>query len=306
MLRSGHPLRSERLLAAVVVGGCLVVGVAGVILLWKYAVPGADLATYQRAGADWLATGDPYRNAELYYREEQYRYPPLLAMLMPVLGWTPLWFAIVAVATAYPIWLAYREGGRMGLLLPAMLAGMWLMTLINGNVQPVMIALLATVPYHRRFGAVGMALCTMVKLHPVLGVVWYLGRRDWVALRWYAGALAVLLAVQTPWLGSFVDYYLNSPAARTEAGGSLVRVTPLLWLAVVAVLGIAAYRYANTRNGWLLAILLQLAALPRLYFVNLALVLAAPRPRVSEIRRVPDPAGAPRRPLVDAFQPRSS
>ncbi len=296
--------RTDRLLRAVVVAGYVTVGIAGIVLLAKYAIPGADLATYQRAGAEWLATGDPYRNSELYHREYQYRYPPLLAMLMPLLGWTPLWYALVAAATAYPIWLAYREGGRMGLLLPVMLSGTWLMTLVNGNFQPIMIALLATVPYHRRAGAVALAVASMVKLHPVLGVVWYLGRRDWIALRWYAIALAVLLAVQAPWLGSFVDYYLNDPAAQTEPGGSLTRVAPVAWLAAAAVAGVVAYRYADTRYGWLLAIIFQLVALPRLYFVNLALVLAAPRRRVNEDSQPEIQAPRPR--PVGAFQPRSS
>jgi hypothetical protein len=125
----------------------------------------------------------------------------------------------------------------------------------------------------------------MLKLHPVLGVVWYAGRRDWIALRWYALAFVALLLVQAPWLDAFVRFYMTDALASPfgEAGFGLRTIHPVLWVAGTALLGALAYRYANSRAGWLLNIGLQLVALPRLLLANLALLLVAPlRPRRKE------------------------
>jgi hypothetical protein len=146
--------------------------------------------------------------------------------------------------------------------------------------------LLALVPVYRRAGGVALALATMLKLHPVLGIVWYVGRRDWTALRWYAAAVVALLIVQAPWLGPFLEFYLEQEVASPfgQTGFGLRAIHPALWVAGTVVVALAAYRWADTRFGWLLAIGLQLAALPRVLLVNLALLLAAPirsEPRTS-------------------------
>ena len=271
-------------LGVVVVAVYAALGVAGAFLLAEKTIPGADLETYRRAAADWLATGDPHASSALYGEEFQYRYPPLLAMLMPVLGWPPLWFAIIGLSTAVPIYYAYRDAGPAGLVTPLLLMGAGIQTLLNGNVQPVLIALLVLAPRFARAGPVCLAVATMLKLHPALAVVWYLGRRDWRALRWYAGAVLALTVVQAPWLGAFVDYYLNDPAARPSVTGmGLLHFGVVPWVVGSALVPAAAYRSAGTRHGWLLATVLQLVAMPRLFPPNLALLLAAPlRRRQSE------------------------
>ena len=264
-------------LAILVVAIYSALGVWGALLLAHKTVPGADLATYQRAAADLLATGDPHATAAFHGEEFQYRYSPLLAMLIPILGWPPLWYSILAVSTAVPIYYAYRDAGLAGLITPLLLVGAWLQTLLNGNVQPVLIALLVLTPRFARAGPVCLAVATMLKLHPALAVVWYLGRRDWAALRWYAGALLTLALIQAPWLGAFVDYYLHAPAAVAAVTGmGLMHFGVAPWLIGTAVVAVVAFRYAPTRYGWLLATVLQLVAIPRLFPVNLALVLAAP------------------------------
>ncbi|HEX7022466.1 MAG TPA: hypothetical protein VF171_06375, partial [Trueperaceae bacterium] len=81
----------------------LVYGVLTVLLLGFMApgtFVGADLAVYQHAGSDLLKHGDPYYSTDLAGYTFQYRYPPLLAMLMPLLGWAPLWYGILVAATA--------------------------------------------------------------------------------------------------------------------------------------------------------------------------------------------------------------
>ena len=67
-------------------------------------------------------------------------------MVIPVLGWPPLWYALLAVATAATIWLWYRTAGLAGLLVPALLVGAWGQQLLNGNSQAIVVWLLAITP----------------------------------------------------------------------------------------------------------------------------------------------------------------
>jgi hypothetical protein len=274
----------------VLIGVYLALGVAGAAYLAPTTVPGQDLETYQRAGELLWSGQNPYAGQEDVGQDYQYRYPPLLAMVIPVLGWPPLWFGLLAAATAASIWLWYRTAGPPGLLVPILLFGAWGQQLVNGNVQAIVVYLLAITPLTARVGPPALALATMLKLHPVIGLVWFAGRRDWRAIGLYAAACGVLLIPQIPWLGDFVDYYLNDPAAvETIPGMSLRAIHPVLWVVGIAVVLFVAWRYAGSRYGWLLATVAQLIALPRVLLVNLALLLAAPLP--------------PRRPAAAAVRP---
>jgi hypothetical protein len=283
----------------VLIGLYLVLGVAGAVYLAPTTAIGQDLETYQRAGELLWSGQDPYSGQEGFGQDEQYRYPPLLAIVIPVLGWPPLWFALLAVATAATIWLWYRTAGLAGLLVPALLIGAWGQQLLNGNVQAIVVYLLAIAPLTARVGPPALALATMLKLHPVIGLVWFAGRRDWRAIVLYGAACAVLLIPQLPWLDDFVRYYLDDPAAvETIPGMSLRAIHPLLWVVGTVVAMAIAWRYAGTRYGWLLATVAQLIALPRVLLVNLALLMAAPLPP----RRPREPA-APDRPAPDRAAP---
>jgi hypothetical protein len=135
----------------------------------------------------------------------------------------------------------------------------------------------------------------MLKIHPVIGLVWFAGRRDWRAIGIYAAACALLLLVQLPWLDDFVNYLLNDPAAtETIPGMSLRAIHPAVWVVGIVVTLVLAWRYAGTRYGWLLNIVAQLVVLPRVLLVNLALLLAAPIPprRPTPAAPPPDPASA--------------
>lgn len=257
----------------------LTLGIAGAVLLAPTTVIGQDLATYQRAG-DLLWSGqDPYSNQSDLGADYLYRYPPLLAIVIPILGWPPLWYGLLAAATGATIWLWYRTAGPTGLLVPVLLVGGWGQQLLNGNSQGLVVFLLAITPVSRRFGPSALALATMLKLHPVVGLVWFAGRRDLRGMAWFGLASAVLLAVQLPWLGDFVRFYLTDPAATEVVPGlSLRAFGPVVWVGSMAVVLLAAWRYAGGRYGWLLATLAQLVVLPRVLLVNLALLMAAPLP----------------------------
>lgn len=262
-------------------------GLAIASLLVESTAVGADLATYQRAAADLWESGDPYRSAPEVTEDFRYRYPPLLAMLRPLLDTPVIWYAIIAVCTAYPIWLAVRHRGWAGALPALLLVGAWGQQLLNGNAQAIVIALLALVPLYARAGAVGLAVATMLKLHPALGIVWYISRRDWRSLRWFVAASVLLLVVQAPWLEAFIRYYLADTTATTVVSGLSMRAFGLhVWIGGFLIVGVLAYRSANSRWGWLIHVVWQLVALPRVLLVNLALLLAAPLPGSRSKRRL--------------------
>jgi len=288
---------------AVVIGLYLVLGVVGAVYLAPTTVIGQDLDTYQRAGELLWAGQDPYSGQADVGQDYQYRYLPLLAMVIPILGWPPLWFGLLAVATISTIALWYRTAGLTGLLVPALLIGAWGQQLLNGNAQALVVYLLAITPLFGRVGPAALALATMLKIHPVIGLVWFAGRRDFRAIALYGVASAVLLVPQLPWLDDFVRYFLNDPAAvETIPGMSLRAIHPLLWAVGIVVVLVVAWRYAGTRYGWLLATVAQLIALPRVLLVNLALLMAAPLPtrrpeaaadQASATSSTPGPAARP-------------
>jgi hypothetical protein len=280
----------SRLGWGVLIGLYLTLGIAGAVYLAPTTVIGQDLATYQRAGELLWAGENPYSGQSDLGQEDQYRYPPLLAMVMPVLGWPPIWYTLLAAATAATIWLWYRTAGLPGLLVPALLVGAWGQQLLNGNSQAIVVWLLAITPLTTRYGPGALALATMLKIHPVIGLVWFAGRRDWRGMGLYGLASGLLLLVQLPWLGDFLDYYLTDPAAaETIPGMSLRAIHPVVWVIGIVVVLLIAWRYAGTRYGWLLATVAQLVVLPRVLLVNLALLLAAPLPpRHREARTASD------------------
>jgi hypothetical protein len=272
-------VQRSRLVWGVLIGLYLALGIAGAVYLAPTTVIGQDLATYQRAG-DLLWSGEnPYAGQSDLGQEAQYRYPPLLAIVIPVLGWPPLWYGLLALSTAATIWLWYRTAGLTGLLVPALLVGAWGQQLLNGNSQAIVVWLLAITPLSARYGPPALALATMLKIHPVIGLVWFAGRRDWQGIGLYGLAAGVLLLIQLPWMGEFLTYYLTDPAAaETIPGMSLRAIHPVVWVVGIAVTLFLAWRYAGTRYGWLLNIVAQLVVLPRVLLVNLALLLAAPLP----------------------------
>jgi hypothetical protein len=140
--------------------------------------------------------------------------------------------------------------------------------------------LLALVPRYARIGPSSLAVATWIKLHPALGTVWYVGRGDWRGLAGYGVAMGVLLLIQLPWLGLFVDYYQTDADASITLyrGWGLRLAGDVVWIAGAVITGLLAYRYAKGKYGWFLNIVFQLAALPRLLPTNLALLLSAPFP----------------------------
>ncbi len=263
-----------------VIGLYFVLGVAGALYLAPTTVLGLDLETYRRAGEALWAGGDPYAASLGLGPEMQYRYPPLLAMLMPIVGQPVVWYPLLAAATTATIWVGYRAAGWPGVLPAVLLIGAWGQQLLNGNAQGVVVLLLALTPLLGRGGGPALALATMIKIHPAVGLLWFIGRRDWHGVGLFALASAVLLALQAPWLDDFIRFYQTDAAVDTIPGMSLSQFGPLIWGAAILAAAVLALWGSRGRFGWLLAVIAQLVVLPRVYLVNLPLLMAAPLPAV--------------------------
>jgi hypothetical protein len=179
-----------------------------------------------------------------------------------------------------PLVIRYRVEGSKGLLFPIQLAPAWVSDLMNGNAQGLIIGMTALAPWWVRAGAVLVAVATWVKLYPICVVVWWLGRREWTALRWFGLAFVALALVQLPWLHEFIAFSRGQLGLAWRSPFRSLGAAP--WLVVIAILTFLTYTRARDERGtgkdrgWLYCVLLQIAVLPRLQAVNLPLLLMHP------------------------------
>jgi hypothetical protein len=264
----------------------VVVLIAALAITWVLGLAiGSDFHTYDAAAAAFRSSGNPYAANVGRFFEAHYRYPPLLAIVWPVVRWA--WFPLCSLAWGLAFWLRWRRHGGWGLLLPVLLFGLWFQSLLVGNATALAVGALALVPRYRRAGAVASAVATWLKLFPVVVVLYYLGRRDWEALRWYAGTFLLLGIIQAPWIGSFVDYSSSPLSAYPSPGLSALRLGWLVFGVVALVATTSAYVTARSRYGWTIALVAMLAISPRLLVTTFALLLADPDLFVPTFTREP-------------------
>jgi hypothetical protein len=232
---------------------------------------------------DWhLRDMDAYWEAAMRLREgeplypaladgeasEVYRYAPWFAW-----GWVPLTYLPRGVIDV--IWSAVLLAASGAALVPLACAGAWLAVaffapiLVGisaiGNVQPLIVAALV-LGLERRSGPLWIAAAASLKAVPILFVVTYLGRRQWLRAAATLGLTAVLVA---PILLYDLSAYPTDAGAAAGLAGS-----PLLYAAVVAVGILVSLRLARTRYGWLSSAATVAAAVPRLFVYDVTFVLA--------------------------------
>ena len=265
------------LVVAAVIG--LLIGV-DTFLLHLRADPLADVRAYYDAVARLNAGLPLYDQPASTDDAAFYRYPPLLAILFRPLALLPfpvaaaIWEAVVIAAFALTI-VRIGARDRRTWLLVGMLAAPILWTLAIGQAHLPMTLLMALAsPW-------AVAFATHLKLFPALLAVWWLGRREWRQLglfaAWVAG-LGVLQLVLEP-TGTLA--FLSFPGLEqvgTVENLSPFAVSPILWVASVAVLAVAALWLAPTRWGWVAAVVLSVFATPRLHLYQLSALLAAKAP----------------------------
>jgi hypothetical protein len=263
------------LFAAAVIG--VLIGI-NTLLLHLGSDPLADVRAYYDAGARLNAGHPLYEQAATTNQAEFYRYPPLLAIVFRPLALLPyeaaavIWEGIVAGSLAVLVW--WLRPGFRGWLAFGMLAMPILWSLSIGQAQIPMTLLMAIgAPWSLAFAA-------HLKVLPALAAIWWVGRRDWRALGWFGGWLAVLAVVQ---LILEPAGTLAFPSVFTLAQVGEVRnispyaVSPVLWAVLVAAGAVAALRLAPTRWGWAAAVALAVLATPRLLIYQLMSLLAGLR-----------------------------
>jgi Glycosyltransferase family 87 len=276
----------SRSVQLVLVAGAILGALVGLqtLVLHLTLDPLADVHAYYDAGARLNAGLPLYDQAAGTDDAAFYRYPPLLAVafrplaLLPFQAAALIWEAILLVMFAATV---ARSGirNRWTWLVMGWLAAPIAWSLAIGQAQvAVTFFLILGTPW-------GIALAANLKLLPLLVAIYWVGRRDWRAIRrlvaWLAGLALLSLALEPAGTVAFLGFSDLAQVGHVE-NRSLYAVSPPLWLAFIAALGWLAFRYAPTRAGWALAVTLSVLASPRLLMYQLSTLQAGVRPPDSE------------------------
>ena len=241
--------------------------------------PLADVRAYYDAGARLNAGLPLYDQPAGTDDAAFYRYPPLLAVFFRPLALLPfetaalIWEALLLVLFAATV---YRSGlrNRWTWLVMGWLAApiAWSLAIGQAQVAVTFLVILGT-PF-------GIALAANLKLLPLLVAVYWVGRRDLRTLGklglWLVGLAALSLILEPAGTIAFIGFPDLGQVGNVE-NRSLYALSPLLWLAFVAMLAGLAFRFAPTRAGWALAVTLSVLASPRLLMYQLSTLQATVR-----------------------------
>ena len=241
--------------------------------------PLADVHAYYDAGARLNAGLPLYDQPAGTDDAAFYRYPPLLAVafrplaLLPFEAAAAIWMAVLLVLFAGTL---YRSGlrNRWTWLVAGWLAAPIAWSLAVGQAQiAVTFFVIMGTPW-------GVALAANLKLLPVLVAIYWVGRRDLRALgrlvAWIIGLAILSLVLEPAGTIAFLGFPDLAQVGDVE-NMSLFGLSPILWLAFVALLAGLAFRFAPSRAGWALAVALSVLASPRLLMYQLSTLQATVR-----------------------------
>ena len=230
--------------------------------------------TLSDAGAYWQAAHRIREGAELYppvanvEASDVYRYAPWFAWAAVPFTYLPqtlagaIWSAILVAASVFAVVpLARRRAWIAVAFFFPILVGISAV----GNVHALLVAALVW-GEERRSGPLWIGAAASLKVVPILFVLVYLGRRQW--LRAALSLLATAVLVAPAFLYDLSDYVTTSG----EAGG-LIQAPIVFVIAIVAAVA-ATLALAKTRYGWLTAAVAVVVATPRLFVYDVTYVLA--------------------------------
>ena len=258
-------------------------------LLFAFALASVWLQTgdwrFEDVGAYWEAAFRLREGLPLYggpadpdsYRV--FRYAPWFAYLWVPLTYLPrqaaelIWAAGLGAASLAVLWALLRLRTAATVALALALAPMFLSLVQVGNVQPLVVAMLAF-GISRRSGPLWIALAASIKAVPILYLLIYAARRQWarMAVALAATALLVLPILLTGAAGyttdpgrSFSLYYYVSPVAWAVAGAAATaaaawlawRRSPFVWVATSVAVMLVAPRAHPTYATFLVVGLLS-------------------------------------------------
>ncbi|MDP8903758.1 MAG: DUF2029 domain-containing protein [Chloroflexota bacterium] len=300
--------------------------VLGLLLLWRLAhflfgaggrAWGYDFSAYWLAGRRVLDGAALYTQAQLsggYLPQEPflYLYPPLLAVLVTPLSalfadyrsamW--LWAAGGALLAGATVWLVARDAGIVRrdalvvLVATTFALAPVVFELIMGNVHLLLLALLGAAWVGLRRGSsagdyaagVTIAIATLIKVFPVLLVLWLVLSGRWRAVAALVFAAAATVTVTLPITG--IEPWLQYPRVvmnlrpPAELSSSLAPMAALAeWidfglaraLVVLAGLGMVIWstRSQPAPHSFALTVMVSLLIVPAVYPHYLALAVLA-------------------------------
>ena len=258
---------ARRMLAAAIIG----LSIAW--LVWTFnGFTLSDSHAYRVAAERLLAGADLYQPAVI--QDEAFRYAPWFAAAWIPLAALPeaigngLWAVILVVASVVAVLPLARRHDLLARLLAVLGGTVLLWTSARGNVHPlVMVALVHGL--HRRSGPVWVAVAASLKAVPLLFVLVYVARREWLRALWTM-AIAAALVAPMPFLGWEAETVQPGPSLSLY-----YQVSPLIWLIVAGAAVIVALAVAlrGPRFAAPAAAAAAILALPRLLLYDLTYLL---------------------------------
>lgn len=258
------PRLARLLVTALVVG----VGISQVILTlgdWHL----RDMGAYWDA-AHRLRDGEPlYPPLADPEASDVYRYAPWFAW-----AWVPI--SLLPLDVARVAWSALLLGASALALLPLVRQRAWLLVWLFapillgisaiGNVQPLIVAALV-LGLERRSGPAWIAAAASLKAVPILFVITYLGRRQYLRAGATLVATALLVA---PMLAFDLSSYPTGGGAAT-----MLIEWPIVYAAIVAAAIVVSLRLARSPYAWLASSTTVALALPRFFVYDLTFLMCA-------------------------------
>jgi len=264
------------LIAAAVLG--LIIGLDTLVLHLRLD-PLADVRAYYDAGARLNAGLPLYVQPATTDDPGFYRYPPLLAI-----AFRPL--ALLPYETAALIWEAFLIVLFVGTLVRLGLRNRWTWIVTGWLAAPIAWSLAigqaqVAVTFLVALGSPwAVALAGHLKILPVVVAIFWIGRRDWSAMRrfvgWFVGLTLLTFVLEPAGTIAFIGFSDLAQVGNVQ-NRSLYAISPLLWAAFVIGLLVLALRYAPTKAGWALAVSASVLVSPRLLMYQLSTLQAGVR-----------------------------
>lgn len=272
--------RRARRIRLVLFGAAIVGVLLGIntTILHLTSDPLADVHAYYDAGARLNAGLPLYEQSATTNDAEFYRYPPLLAILFRPLALLPfeaaalIWEVLVAASLVGTVLVLRPDRMRLAVFGMLFLPIMWSVTIGQAQV-PVTFLLALGSPW-------SVALAAHLKIFPGLVAIWWLGRRDWRALGWFAAwvvGLGLLQLVLEPAATLAFPCVFNLGQVGEVRNLSPYAISPVLWAVLVAAGAAATIRLAPGRWGWAAAVAFAVLASPRLLVYQLMTLVAGTR-----------------------------
>jgi hypothetical protein len=244
---------------------------------------GLGISQLLLALADWhLSDANAYWNAAQRLRSGQELYPTLqnveasdVYRYAPWFAWAWIPLTHLPKGLAFGLWSIVLLGASGAALWPLIQRRAWLAVafflpiLVGisgiGNVQPLIVAALVLGLQHRT-GPLWIAVAASLKAIPILFVITYLGRGQWMRA---AASVALTGTLVAPLLMHDLSDYPTS----ASAAAFLIQWPMLYGVAIAAGIAISL-RTAATRAGWLASATTVAVALPRFFVYDVTFLMA--------------------------------